>query len=261
VRSGQRRSSVVILAEKASHPFYQAMSMGDDSAAVLDCQKASEWVHGGRADLVIIDCGFRIKVGHDLLRMIKAADPATIIILLGEGASAEAVIEVYNAGARTYLNKPVEISRLRDLVHQLLDLKGRTVERRSPYVQKEEPDSAGNVAVTSDIPGPLLRSVRFIEENFEDPIDLNACAREGCLSKYQFCRVFRRHFGLTPMRYVNMLRVKRAKGFLLRDDFNVTEIAHKVGFHDHGSFIRAFKKYTGFLPREYRNLAKIRPDA
>jgi len=66
------------------------------------------------------------------------------------------------------------------------------------------------------------------------------------------CRLFRAAYGITPVRYINNLRMDQAK-LLLRDTtMTVSEIAYQVGLSDAGYFSRLFRKLTGHSPGRYR---------
>lgn len=53
--------------------------------------------------------------------------------------------------------------------------------------------------------------------------------------------------------YINCKRIEKAKEYLLKGE-KVKEVALKTGFGSVGTFINAFKKYTGFTPGEYKKM-------
>lgn len=65
-------------------------------------------------------------------------------------------------------------------------------------------------------------------------------------------RVFRKKFGVTPVEYLNAVRIENAKGMLLRKEINVSQAAYAVGFNDPAYFSRIFKKMTGVSPGKYK---------
>lgn len=76
-------------------------------------------------------------------------------------------------------------------------------------------------------------------------------------------RTFKRHFasatGLTPIAYVQRLRIEDAKRRLERTDASVDEISWRVGYEDSAFFRRLFKRTTGLNPSAYRRRFRI-PD-
>lgn len=74
-------------------------------------------------------------------------------------------------------------------------------------------------------------------------------------------RTFKRRFaaatGLTPMAYVQRLRIEDAKRRLERTDASVEEISWRVGYEEAAFFRRLFKRTTGMTPGAYRRRFRI----
>jgi transcriptional regulator GlxA family with amidase domain len=74
-------------------------------------------------------------------------------------------------------------------------------------------------------------------------------------------RTFKRRFvaatGLTPIAYIQRLRVEDAKRRLERTDDSVEDISWRVGYEDPAFFRRLFKRLTGMAPGEYRRRFQI----
>lgn len=86
--------------------------------------------------------------------------------------------------------------------------------------------------------------------------NLNQCTMETIAS--QLCmtsRTLRRHLlnsGVTYKELLDELREQKAKKFLLNNQLSITEIGFLLGFQDTSNFSKAFKKWTGCSPKEYR---------
>ena len=100
-----------------------------------------------------------------------------------------------------------------------------------------------------DLTKRVIAAKQFIDRHFDEPIDLDALAREACLSKYHFLRVFKRYYGQTPHQYLVDVRVAKAKT-LLRGGANVLEACTRVGYQSVTSFSTRFKSVTGSAPSE-----------
>src|SRR4030081_2637356 len=96
------------------------------------------------------------------------------------------------------------------------------------------------------------RVVEFIQEHLAEEISLNALAELVDLSLYHFARAFKQSFGAPPHRYHMARRMDRARSLLQRPALSVTEIGMQIGFRETSSFTRAFHKFTGLTPTEYR---------
>lgn len=91
----------------------------------------------------------------------------------------------------------------------------------------------------------------FIESNYAENITLNELAALSGRGKYSLLRLFAREIGITPYRYLETIRINRAK-LLLEQDEPLTEIALKTGFSDQSHFTNFFKKFIGLTPKQYR---------
>jgi AraC-like DNA-binding protein len=70
------------------------------------------------------------------------------------------------------------------------------------------------------------------------------------------CRLFRQAYGISPIAYINALRIERAK-ILMRDtQLKIGEIAERTGFETSYYFSRTFRKQTGQSPRRYMENAR-----
>ena len=65
--------------------------------------------------------------------------------------------------------------------------------------------------------------------------------------------------GLTPIGYVQRLRIEDAKRRLERTEASVDEISWRVGYEDAAFFRRLFKRVTGLTPGAYRKRFQV-PD-
>jgi AraC-like DNA-binding protein len=74
-----------------------------------------------------------------------------------------------------------------------------------------------------------------------------------CLvSPTHFHRAFQRHTGLTPVAYMDRVRVDEACALLSRPQATVTGVAHDLGYSSSQNFATSFKKYTGLTPTAWR---------
>lgn len=100
----------------------------------------------------------------------------------------------------------------------------------------------------------INRVINFVRANVEDEIDLDRMADVACLSKYHFSRVFERHLGETPLRFVNRTRLEcAARRLLFVPDRRIGSIAEDCGFESHQSFARAFRRHFIVPPSAFRD--------
>ncbi len=93
--------------------------------------------------------------------------------------------------------------------------------------------------------------VGFMRHHLYDKIILEQLAAKCHMDKYKFIRVFRQHTGLTPVSYLLLQRINKAKT-LIAANTPITEVALETGFYDQSHFIHCFKKYIGVAPLSYK---------
>ena len=70
-------------------------------------------------------------------------------------------------------------------------------------------------------------------------------------------RRFRQATGLTPLAYVQRLRIEDAKRRLERTEDSIERIGWHVGYEDPAFFRRLFKRVTGVTPGQYRHRFRL----
>jgi AraC-like DNA-binding protein len=111
--------------------------------------------------------------------------------------------------------------------------------------------------LTNDTYIRIVNAKLFIDENYQEPIDLDAVSKRAFFSRFHFHRLFTKIYKKTPHQYITQKRIDKAKE-LLSDNKPVTEVCNEVGFESIGSFSILFKKEIGFAPTFYRNMAWLK---
>lgn len=104
----------------------------------------------------------------------------------------------------------------------------------------------------------LDKAMDYIDKNFSSEITLDELSVLSGMSKNYFCSVFKKLNGLTPWDYITIRRIEKAAELLKSTNENVLDIAMSCGYNSTANFNRAFKKVTGRVPKDYRNLYILR---
>jgi Transcriptional regulator containing an amidase domain and an AraC-type DNA-binding HTH domain len=98
----------------------------------------------------------------------------------------------------------------------------------------------------------LNTALNFIKQNYQKDLSLDIICKEVNLSKYYFCKIFKKHMGISMHKYLNEYRINKSKDLLMYSNLSVTAISREVGFKTVLSYIRCFKQATQLTPSEYR---------
>lgn len=107
--------------------------------------------------------------------------------------------------------------------------------------------------IQADYKNRINRVFEFIDQNLESDLSLNTVSEIAFFSAFHFHRVFKFVTEETLHEYVKRRRIEKSASDLLHKNITATEIAHKYGFSDNSSYSRAFKKYFGVSPTEFKN--------
>lgn len=93
---------------------------------------------------------------------------------------------------------------------------------------------------------------RYIEEHYGRDISLDDISAQAGVSPYYFSKLFKKRTGQTFVEYLTEVRMGKARELLRETDYSMKEISTEVGYGDQNYFSRAFRKYVGVSPSEYR---------
>jgi len=96
----------------------------------------------------------------------------------------------------------------------------------------------------------IVEAKLYIDNHYNEKIDLNNISNQASFSKYHFLRLFKEAFGKSPHQYLIEIRILSAKK-LLEENNTVKDACYEVGFESVPSFISLFKKRENITPNEY----------
>ncbi|HLA32511.1 MAG TPA: helix-turn-helix domain-containing protein [Pseudomonas sp.] len=107
--------------------------------------------------------------------------------------------------------------------------------------------------------GEIQSAQQWVSGHFSVANPVEEMIKRSKLADRTFKRRFASATGLTPLAYVQRLRIEDAKRRLERTDTPIDEISWRVGYEDAAFFRRLFKRTTGLAPSAYRKRLRI-PD-
>ncbi|MDX6443918.1 MAG: AraC family transcriptional regulator [Blastocatellia bacterium] len=92
----------------------------------------------------------------------------------------------------------------------------------------------------------------LIEDNFHLRLDLSDMAKAVNLSPWRLAHLFKAEVGISPLRYLTLVRLQKARHFLETSFLTVREIASTVGIPNASHFTKRFKAAYGSSPAQHR---------
>ncbi len=93
----------------------------------------------------------------------------------------------------------------------------------------------------------------LLESNLKLQPPVSRAAKSLGVSERQLRRVFKKHYGQSPIEYLMKIRLKRAAKMIASTHLTLSEIAFECGFSDANYLSHQFKKSTGLSPRQWKS--------
>lgn len=149
------------------------------------------------------------------------------------------------------INEIFEVMRKKDEfyleeVNALLEALMIEVVRMSPSEDERKIESHGKTTIA------VARIVDYINEHYMEPLRIEELAELYHFSETHFRRVFSEYMNMSPLEYINLVRVEEACEYLKTTDKSITEIAQLCGFVTNSTFNRNFTRVMNVSPGQWR---------
>lgn len=105
----------------------------------------------------------------------------------------------------------------------------------------------------------IKQSITYIKNNYKRDITLDEISSVASLSRYHFCREFKKATNLTPVEFINRTRCELAKELLESKKYTISDISELCGFATTAHFSKTFKGFFGSYPSEFVKKLKNEP--
>lgn len=105
----------------------------------------------------------------------------------------------------------------------------------------------------------VRKSILHIEQHYTERLTVEQLADQAAVARWKYTSLFKKMTGLTPLDYVNKIRIDRAKHLLVTTNDRLYEIGQHVGFNNEYYFSRRFRQEVGVSPGHYRRSHREQP--
>lgn len=111
--------------------------------------------------------------------------------------------------------------------------------------------------VSHDRRAQLEYIVNYITENLHDKeLSVEKLSKMCNITTVHFRRIFSNIYHVSPIKFILLSRINKAKELLLLENFRISEVAERCGFQNHYYFSKVFKSETNMTPSQFRNFYK-----
>ena len=94
----------------------------------------------------------------------------------------------------------------------------------------------------------------YIDCHLSHDLSTKTLCNKLFISKSKLYRLSTETFGMGISEYIIQKRIEKAKKLLCSTNLYLYRIAEETGFKDQNYFSKTFKKFTGYLPTQYRQI-------
>jgi AraC-like DNA-binding protein len=102
----------------------------------------------------------------------------------------------------------------------------------------------------------ISRAIGRLREHYNEPLKIEAIARELGMSISGFHHHFKSVTAMSPLQFQKQIRLQEARRLMLGEDLDAASAGHRVGYEDPAYFNRDYKKLFGVPPQ--RDIARLR---
>lgn len=170
-----------------------------------------------------------------------------------------------DSGDYTYLLRETmtlsDTGRSAQLFHQLMDmsLEEKLYTRNmldyamSLLLMELSQEYLRNRAACEGLPSAVVSAREWIKNRYYLPFDVTELAAAVGYRADYLSSLFKRHTGVSIVRYTNRLRIKASKTLLSNYDITIKETAFSCGFSDEKYFMKVFKELEGITPSQFKS--------
>lgn len=233
---------------------YAVQVLGDGQAA-WDYLKT-----GAEVELIISDVMMPVMDGFQLLEKLKGSDDFRQIpvIMLTARAALEDKLKALRIGVDDYLTKPFVAEELLLRVQNLLqNYKARQSWAEEAEEEGEAAEQEGPPEESPQISQEDQAWLEAVEQTCKNycgntNFSITWLAEELHISERQLRRKLKKLTGLTPQKYLSLIRLQLARTLMEERKYNtVSQVMYHVGFQKSSYFARLFKEQFGSSPSTY----------
>lgn len=213
----------------------------------MDPVEAISFIEKNKPDVIFLDIEMPEMTGIELLKIIREKNIKSDVVIVSAHSNFAYAQESIFYGAFEYLLKPVNREKGEALLKRL---KSSIDSKSKSYITSND-----DIELDSIKNENFKMLINFINEHYNDNLTLNDLAQTYNLNATYCCRLFVKYYNCNFTEYLRNIRMAKACE-LLKEDYEIADVAENVGYNDYYHFCKIFKKTYGITPYKYKVLNK-----
>ena len=216
--------------------------------AAEDGKTALELVENQSPDVLVTDIRMPIMDGLELLRAVSLRYPNIKKIVISGYSDFKFAQQALKYEAADYLLKPLKTEEL----FQTLSRIQISLDAQRNFIKQNVLRLNDNHSYSTEEIAHLVKD--YIKENYTHDINFDLISQNFNFTANYLSKIFTKHIGMNPSKYLMSLRISKAKQLLLSNkELSIKDIGEIVGYPNQFYFSRIFKNIVGKSPSSYRD--------
>jgi len=183
-------------------------------------------------DIIFSDLCMDEMDGFTFIEKVSDRKNPPLIIAVSAYGDFEYVRNAFKLGIFDYIVKPVDFNVLKETLENAV----KKIDRKN------------------SVPYSIIEDIKeYVAKNIEKDISLTQASNYLSMDYSYFSKYFKQMTGQSFSRYVMSEKMKYCEKLMQQSNIKIHELAYKMGYNNASNFSRAFYKYTGKWPTEYKN--------
>lgn len=212
-----------------------------------DGKTALELIEKHNPDVLVTDIRMPVMDGLELLKTVSVKYPGIRKIVISGYDDFKYAQQAIKYEATDYLLKPLKKDELLEAFNKIrISLDSERNALKQNLLRLKE-----NHSYTSEEIARIVEN--YIKENYTKDINFDLISQNFNFNSSYLSKIFTRHIGENPSKYLISLRINKAKHLLMSNrEMPIREIGELVGYANQFYFSRIFKSVVGKSPASYR---------
>lgn len=111
-----------------------------------------------------------------------------------------------------------------------------------------------HLVLEKEVPQVFNDIRRYLDIHYNEKITLEGITKKFYISESYLLKGFKKYYQISPIAYLNNVRIEQSKNLLKSVELNIDTIAERVGIPNTTHYINLFKKYNAVTPGKFRKM-------
>jgi YesN/AraC family two-component response regulator len=205
-----------------------------------------EFLKNNHADVIFCDICMPIMNGIELARELYKYHSKVKIVLLSGYREFEYARQAMEYGVKEYIVKPIKYD---ELIKTFTRIREELDSEKDRNTSEEPETEIQGFSQQSEI----IETIKSYIDCTYDSATLEEAAKLVYMNPYYLGQYFKQKTGENFSEYLTKVKMNKAASLLKNIAYKTYDVSNKIGYRNPKNFARAFKRFYGISPSEFRN--------